>query len=88
VKFLFSLSVGNSIIKLNPSIEALRSKSVSITNMVQKIISIHTPKAGGTSMLDIWKQAFGESQVLMDYDDPPVNPAADFIIDPVSWADS
>lgn len=36
-------------------------------------------------MLNIWKQVFGESQVLMDYDDPPVNPASDFIIDPVSW---
>lgn len=51
-----------------------------------KIISIHTPKAGGTSTLALWKQAFGENQVLMDYDDPPANPCADFIIDPLGWA--
>ena len=38
--------------------------------MAIKIISIHTPKAGGTSMLALWKHAFGEEGVLMDYDDP------------------
>lgn len=54
--------------------------------MSQKIISIHTPKAGGTSTLDLWKQAFGADRVLMDYDDPPANPCASFIIDPVGWA--
>lgn len=52
-----------------------------------KIISIHAPKAGGTSMLALWKQAFGEERVLMDYDDPPVNPSATFLIDPVGWAE-
>jgi len=55
--------------------------------MVTKIISIHTPKAGGTSTLALWKQAFGEKRVLMDYDDPPGNPSANFIIDPVGWAE-
>jgi hypothetical protein len=54
--------------------------------MVSKIISIHAPKAGGTSTLALWKQAFGEDRVLMDYDAPPGNPSADFIIDPVGWA--
>ena len=54
--------------------------------MTPKIISIHTPKAGGTSTLNLWKQAFGEDRVLMDYDDPPANPSANFIIDPVGWA--
>ncbi len=54
---------------------------------MQKIISIHTPKAGGTTMLNLWKQAFGEDGVLLDYGDPPVNPSANFIIDPIGWAD-
>ena len=55
--------------------------------MRQKIISIHTPMAGGTTMLNLWKQAFGEEGVLLDYGDPPANPSADFIIDPIGWAD-
>jgi hypothetical protein len=55
--------------------------------MEMKIISIHTPKAGGTSMLALWKQAFGEERVLMDYDDPPANPSANFIVDPEGWSD-
>ncbi len=54
--------------------------------MPTKIVSIHTPKAGGTSLLALWKQAFGDDRVLMDYDDPPGNPSANYIIDPVSWA--
>lgn len=54
--------------------------------MTPKIISIHTPKAGGTSTLNLWKQAFGADRVLMDYDDPPANPSASFIIDPTGWA--
>jgi hypothetical protein len=55
--------------------------------MGQKIISIHAPKAGGTTMLELWKQAFGADKVLMDYDDPPVNPSADFLVDPIGWAE-
>lgn len=55
--------------------------------MVTKIISIHAPKAGGTSTLALWKQAFGEDRVLMDYSDPPANPSANFIVDPVGWAE-
>lgn len=51
------------------------------------IISIHTPKAGGTTMLAAWKKAYGEDRVLMDYDDPPANPSASFIIDPIGWAE-
>ena len=50
-----------------------------------KIISIHVPKAGGTSTLALWKQAFGEDRVLMDYDDPPGVPSATFLIDPIGW---
>lgn len=62
--------------------QAVRAK------MGLKIISIHAPKAGGTSTLALWKQAFGEERVLMDYDDPPGNPSATFLIDPVGWGES
>jgi hypothetical protein len=62
--------------------QAVRAK------MGLKIISIHAPKAGGTSTLALWKQAFGEERVLMDYDDPPGNPSATFLIDPTGWAES
>jgi len=55
--------------------------------MQKKIISIHVPKAGGTTMLTLWKEAFGEEGVMMDYGDVPVNPSADFIIDPIGWSD-
>ena len=39
-------------------------------------------------MLELWMRAFGKNCVLIDYDDPPANPAASFIIDPVCWMDS
>lgn len=56
--------------------------------MAMKIISIHVPKAGGTSTLALWKQAFGEDRVLMDYNDPPANPSAIFLLDPIVWAEN
>lgn len=37
-------------------------------------------------MLGLWQQAFGADHVLMDYVDPPANPSAEFLIDPVGWS--
>lgn len=54
--------------------------------MDPKIISIHVPKAAGTSSLELWKKSCGEDHVLMDYDEMPGDPMANFIIDPVGWA--
>jgi hypothetical protein len=54
----------------------------------KKIISIHVPKAAGTTMLALWKQAYGENQVLMDYDDPPGNISANYLIDPLGWLEN
>lgn len=51
------------------------------------IISIHAPKAGGTTMLAAWQQAYGKGHVLLDYADPPADPSADFVLDPVGWAE-
>lgn len=56
--------------------------------MTPKIISIHTPKAGGTSLLELWKRAYGVGCVMTDYGDPPANPSADFIVDPIGWMES
>lgn len=36
-------------------------------------------------MLKLWEKAYGESAVLMDYADPPGNPSAEFVLDPVGW---
>lgn len=37
-------------------------------------------------MLELWKVAYGKNRILIDYDDPPGNPSAKFLIDPVGWA--
>lgn len=50
-----------------------------------QIISIHVPKAGGTSMLDLWRRTFGPQRVLADYQDPPGDPAARHLLDPDGW---
>ncbi len=54
--------------------------------MDPKIISIHVPKAAGTSLLELWKKSCGVDCVLMDYDEMPGDPKANFIIDPIGWA--
>jgi hypothetical protein len=51
-----------------------------------RIVSIHTPKAGGTSMLNLWQRTFGMHRVMTDYLDPPANPGAEHALDPEGWA--
>ncbi len=53
--------------------------------MRTRIVSVHVPKAGGTSTLTLWKQAFGDERVLLDYGEPPGDPSASFVIDPIGW---
>lgn len=36
-------------------------------------------------MLELWKSAYGDDRVLMDYEDPPVNPCANYLLDAVRW---
>lgn len=48
------------------------------------IISLHLPKAGGSSMLALLKQTFGENNVLVDLDDP-TDPNAEYIKNPSKW---
>jgi len=50
-----------------------------------KIISVHTPKVAGTSLLHAFKMAYGESAVLEDYADRPADPCAEYYLDPVGW---
>ena len=46
-----------------------------------KIISVHTPKAGGSSVSKILQNAFGEA-FLGDYNDDPTDPLSERNIDP------
>jgi len=47
-----------------------------------KIISVHTPKAAGTSFLKILKNVYGEEGVLEDYSEDPANPISKINLDP------
>ncbi len=49
------------------------------------IISLHVPKAAGTSLLTLLRRKFGEEGVLQDYADDPANPASGYFLDPQSW---
>lgn len=46
------------------------------------IISVHVPKAAGTTMLHLFQQAFGKDAVMADYGDIPGNPASACEMDP------
>lgn len=52
---------------------------------MNKIISIHVPKAGGTSTLTTLKQAYGDDHVLEDYGSDPGNPISPCNLDPEGW---
>lgn len=49
-----------------------------------KLISVHTPKAGGSSIRHILQAAFG-SACLSEYSDDPANPASERNIDPARF---
>lgn len=49
------------------------------------IISIHVPKAGGTSLLHLLKQGLGADAVLEDSEDVPANPASRCEMDPEGY---
>jgi len=49
------------------------------------IVSIHTPKAAGTTLLTLFRQAYGEDAVLVDVADSPANPTSPMHLDPEGW---
>lgn len=49
------------------------------------IVSIHVPKAAGTTLLALFREGFGTDAVVMDYDDDPAQPGAASHIDPCGW---
>lgn len=53
--------------------------------MTAAIISVHAPKAGGTTFLELLRQAYGEAEVLLDNADDPANPDSGFRLDPHGW---
>jgi hypothetical protein len=50
--------------------------------MFETIVSVHTPKAAGSSFLHQLKGIYGEHNLLLDYKDDPVNPLSIVNIDP------
>lgn len=49
------------------------------------VVSLHVPKAAGTSLLALYRRGFGDGAVVMDYDDDPANPDSPSRIDPGAW---
>jgi len=49
------------------------------------IVSVHAPKAAGTTLLALFRGAYGDSAVVEDYDDDPARPAASSHLDPCGW---
>ena len=49
-----------------------------------KLISVHTPKAGGTSVSKILSEAFGAAY-LADYTDDPAEPLSERNINPAAY---
>lgn len=50
--------------------------------MIESIVSVHIPKAAGSSLQDQLKRLYGEQQLLLDYGDDPVNPLSIVNLDP------
>lgn len=48
-----------------------------------KVISIHFPKAAGSSLRDALVAAYGEAAVYFDYADDPADPCSPYSLDPV-----
>ena len=46
------------------------------------IISVHTPKAAGTTFLQQLRIVFGEENLLLDYSDDPADNSSRWNIDP------
>jgi hypothetical protein len=50
-----------------------------------KLISVHFPKAAGTSLHSAYEATFGADRVLRDYAHDPVNPNGDMYADPARY---
>src|SRR5437588_8173170 len=47
-----------------------------------EVVSIHVPKAGGTSLVRSIIAAYGPTAVRLDYEDDPSDPCCSFNLDP------
>jgi hypothetical protein len=52
------------------------------TSMAVELISVHFPKAAGTSFLHSLVRAYGQDAVFLDYEDDPANPCSTYSLDP------
>ena len=50
--------------------------------MAVELISVHLPKAAGTSFLHSLFGAYGQDAVSLDYQDDPADPCSDYSLDP------
>jgi hypothetical protein len=50
--------------------------------MIESIVSVHMPKVAGSSFLYQLKELYGKHQLLLDYNDDPVNPVSIVNLDP------
>lgn len=53
--------------------------------MPRTIVSIHAPKAAGTTLLELLRLGLGPEALLLDYANDPANPATGFRLDPEGW---
>lgn len=59
------------------------------TNLTKPVVvSIHVPKAGGTTFLHLLKQGFGSDAIMEDNEDIPANPASRCEMDPEGYFQS
>jgi hypothetical protein len=56
--------------------------------MPPKLISVHFPKAAGSSLRSAYETAFGEDRVLLDYDNDPVDPCGLINLHPTRYEET
>lgn len=52
------------------------------------IVSVHVPKCAGTALLDWLVTAYGDANIVRDYQDRPLDPSAVMNIDPVRFLEN
>jgi hypothetical protein len=59
-----------------------------LTGMPSPLISVHFPKAAGSSLRHAYETALGAERILQDYNNDPVNPSALINIHPIRYEET